>query len=59
MLKILIADICYIFKMQHLEVSSAVRHIYMSSLGGKQLMLELNPSVQRCLTRFFTGDSAS
>jgi hypothetical protein len=23
------------------------------------LMLELNPSVQRCLTRFFTGDFAS
>jgi hypothetical protein len=23
------------------------------------LMLELNPSTQRCLTRFFTGDFAS
>jgi hypothetical protein len=44
-----------VFKMQRLEVRCAVQPIY-GSLGAKGLMPELNPSVQHCLLRFFTGD---
>jgi hypothetical protein len=49
----------YGMKYSNITLNGFVYNIYKQIMNFNPLTPELNPSAQRCLTKFFTGDFAS